>query len=244
MSIRIPAAQVPFVRKYFQIITDLAENAPAGQDLVLEKELFSALTNTQLEGFTKLIDSYSTLSNNERNKKATENSELLLKYYKDPVLKLFENKSDDEVRQLKNAIKEVCTAITSRGMYLEPEDFPLFFSLSDKMETIGYLSSAFSTVDPNVLQNLYRPLQEIVGKEPLTMEQCQEFAEFFQRVCELDYNEQNEYYKTINTHRNLTKASGLSSDNLQAVTNYMRFGEETSGGKRKRKTKTRKAGKR
>lgn len=231
MSITIPAAQVPFVRKYFQIITDLAENAPAGQDLVLEKDLFSALTNTQLEGFSKLLESYSTLSNNERNKKGKENSELLLKYYKDPFFKLFENKSDLEVKELKGAIYNVCRAI--EVMEIEGDDIALFLSLSDKMETIGYLHSAMSLLPIQVLGTLHQTLHRIVGKEPLTMEQCQEFAELFEGICKIDLRERNEYYKPIKTQRNLTKASGLSSDNLQAVTNYMRFGKETSGGKRK-----------
>ena len=259
MALRIPAAQVPFVKTYFQLINHLAENSPPGEDLVLERDLFSQLSNSQLEGFQRLIDYYHRLPNNTQNNQAKNNSNMLLTYLRNknevPPLpaefpfalfeKYFGNRTEEELSEALESLNILCQRI---GEFQE-EDLPLVFSFAHAMHNVGLLLGFLVDMGINDVQELGILFENFLNYKPLDPQDYAAFTNFFLLLCQMDEEDRERLFnvkvlrflKALPTHTRLREVSGLAENNLKSMVDYLDFlPNNTRGGNRRKARKTRK----
>lgn len=255
MALRIPAAQVPFVRQYFHVLSTLAENSTPGEDLVVERDLLSSLTNSQVEGFKRLVNYYHTLPNNQRNNEASNNSTGLLAYYRNQqengngnaaqsIVKYFKGKTEDERELMIENLKVICYAFSL--MDFAPNEYEIFFSFAHLLDDIGYLfGNLYAFVNdkgPQEIEILSNAIRDLRGGsyDEMTPDEISSLTELITRYCE-DSDTINEKLEELlpkeYAHNKLLEKTALQNNNLKIMTNYLGFGQ---GGKRKtRKVKGR-----
>ena len=249
MALRIPAAQVPFVRRYFQLLNSFAENSPAGEDLVIERDLLSELSNTQVEGFQRLLSYYQSLPNNIRNNTAQNNSASLLRYFRNlnanrivpAVYRFFLGLEQHQIQEKMEALSILCQRFSQ--MELEPQGYRTFFHIAPFLDDFAQLYASFTLLDIDQVFELGNQVRAVLGEiVPLSVAEADELGDLILRLCEMNeaarvefISSQLEAYRTRET---LVGQTALNENNLRGMTNYLRFGSNTSGGKRRgRKTR-------
>ena len=254
MDLRIPANQVPFVRKFFQHLDTLAENTAPGRPLIIERELLSSLSDTQLEGFKRLVNYYSHLDNNARTIAADENSELLLNFYRkknrnphkiksietfvdennlpiDVILKRIQNKTNEELESMPEQIEYICEKLKKLDFGFPQESLPDLFKISHILADYADLIFALTVLDPEEAETLGKVCQSLVGKKPLTNQEANEWTHVTLFLCNKDVSKIAKLLKItpqLKTYLDLKEATELSENNLRHMTDYLQFGKNTS----------------